>query len=203
MRTRLILGTFLVASITSAFLSGCTGAKKEAESHDHHDEAPVEETVAEAAAPQFTVDETFKQQLSGVFTAYLSLKDAFVASDAEKVKAEASTTSQAVAKVDMKLLTGAAHNDWMSYLAPIGKSLQEIQGSSDLAAQRRAFSTLSDNLYKSIKAFGLSGGEAYYEHCPMAFNNEGANWLSDKEAIRNPYFGDEMLTCGYVTEKLK
>ena len=55
------------------------------------------------------------------------MKDAFVASDAQKVKSEASTTSQAVAAVDMKLLSGAAHNDWMSYLTPIQTSLKEIE----------------------------------------------------------------------------
>jgi len=202
MKTRLTF-CILLASTMFAVLPGCTGGKKDAESHDHHEMAATEESTTEAAGPQFTVDENFKQQLNTVFTAYVSLKDAFVASDAEKVKAEASNTSQAVAKVDMKLLSGAEHNDWMSYLGSIEKSLKEIEGSSDLAVQRRAFSTLSEGLYKSIKAFGLGNGEAFYEYCPMAFNNEGAYWLSDKEAIRNPYFVDEMLTCGQVKEKLK
>jgi hypothetical protein len=91
----------------------------------------------------------------------------------------------------------------MSYLVPIQESLKEIQGGSDIEAQRKAFSALSDNLYKSVKAFGLGGREAFYEYCPMAFNNEGGYWLSDKEEIRNPYFGDKMLTCGEVKEKLK
>jgi Cu(I)/Ag(I) efflux system membrane fusion protein len=73
----------------------------------------------------------------------------------------------------------------------------------NLEDQRRAFSTLSDSLYVTIKAFGLGGTEAFYDFCPMAFNEEGAFWLSDQEAIKNPYFGDKMLTCGEVKEKLK
>jgi hypothetical protein len=119
------------------------------------------------------------------------------------VKAEAGVAAAAVEKVDMKLLAGVAHNDWMNYLAPIQTSLREIQASADIETQRKAFSTLSGNLYKSIKAFGLGDKEVYYEFCPMAFNNEGAYWLSDQEQIRNPYFGDKMLTCGNVVEKLK
>jgi Cu(I)/Ag(I) efflux system membrane fusion protein len=82
-------------------------------------------------------------------------------------------------------------------------ALKEIQASSDIEQQRKAFSALSDSVYKSIKAFGLGGATAYYEYCPMAFDNEGAYWLSDAEQIRNPYFGDKMLTCGSVKEKLK
>jgi hypothetical protein len=103
----------------------------------------------------------------------------------------------------MKLLSGAAHNDWMSYLLSIQNSLKEIENASDIEVQRKAFSALSENLYKSIKAFGLGGSEAFYEYCPMAFNNEGAYWLSDQTTIRNPYFGDAMLTCGVVKEKLQ
>ena len=99
--------------------------------------------------------------------------------DAGKVKAEASNTSQAVAGVDMKLLSGPAHNDWMSFLGPIQSSLKEIEYGQDIEAQRKAFSTLSENLYKSIKAFGLGGTEVFYDYCPMAFDNEGAYWLSD------------------------
>ena len=32
----------------------------------------------------------------------------------------------------------------------------------------------------------------------MAFNNRGARWLQDSSAIRNPYFGASMLTCGSI-----
>jgi len=208
MKTRSMVFTLLFAATSFALLSNCSGNKKEefSESHDaHKHDEPASESaaVAEASEPQFQVDNKFQEQLAGVFTSYIEMKDAFVASDASKVKSEASETKDALTKVDMKLLTGAAHNDWMNYLAPLETSLKEIEGSSDIEAQRKSFSALSDNLYKSVKAFGLGGKQAFYEYCPMAFNNEGAYWLSEQEKIRNPYFGDKMLTCGEVKEKLK
>lgn len=185
-------------------LSACSGNKNEdSGSHADHQHDVVEGKVPEASAPQFDAPEDFQHQLGNVFASYTALKDAFVASDSEKVRTEASSTSQAVGKVDMKLLTGPAHNDWMAYLTPINNSLKQIEESSDLEIQREAFSTLSDNLYKSIKAFGLGGKEAFYDFCPMAFNNEGGYWLSDSEQIQNPYFGDKMLNCGVVKEKLQ
>jgi hypothetical protein len=189
-------------------LTNCSGNKKEeasttTDSVATHEHASGSTASADASAPTFQVEASFQQQLGNVFTSYVQLKDAFVASDANKVKEQAAGTNDALAKVDMKLLTGAAHNDWMTYLSPLESSLKEIQGSSDIEVQRKAFSTLSDNMYKSAKAFGLGGKEAYYEFCPMAFNNEGAYWLSDQSQIRNPYFGDKMLTCGSVQEKLK
>jgi hypothetical protein len=37
----------------------------------------------------------------------------------------------------------------------------------------------------------------------MAFDDQGADWLSAEEQIRNPYFGDKMLKCGLVEQDLK
>jgi Cu(I)/Ag(I) efflux system membrane fusion protein len=203
MKTRLNILTLVMLSAFA--FSNCSGKKEEAKAeestHDMH--ASGSETSMEVSKPQFEVDQTFQKQLATVYTSYVGLKDAFVASDAAKVKAEASTTQSTLATVDMKLVTGAAHNDWMNYLGGLESSLKEIQATDDIEEQRKAFSTLTDNLYKSVKAFGLGGTTAYYEFCPMAFNNEGGFWLSNEKQIRNPYFGNKMLTCGVVKEKLQ
>jgi hypothetical protein len=34
----------------------------------------------------------------------------------------------------------------------------------------------------------------------MAFDFAGADWIQRGKGILNPYFGDEMLTCGSVVE---
>lgn len=211
MKTRSTFLSLLFAATAFAFLTNCSGNKKEEASethdgHDHHDStehASGSTAPAEASGPQFSVDNSFQQQLAGVFTSYVALKEAFVSSDAAKVKEQAKSTNEAISKVDMKLVSGAAQNDWMTYKSGLEASLNEIQSGTDIESQRRSFSALSDNMYKSVKAFGLAGKEAFYKFCPMAFNNEGAYWLSDQAQIRNPYFGDKMLTCGSVKEKLK
>jgi hypothetical protein len=43
----------------------------------------------------------------------------------------------------------------------------------------------------------------YYQHCLMYNDGEGANWLSKENTVRNPYFGNAMLTCGKTTETIK
>ncbi|MBX2956320.1 MAG: DUF3347 domain-containing protein [Cyclobacteriaceae bacterium] len=210
MKTKSIFFSLLFAAGSLALLN-CGGKKESADAHDHdaheHQDSAQHlsgtSNYAEAAEPTFAVDAAFQQQLAGVFTSYVTLKEAFVSSDVNKIKAEAGTTLAAIGKVDMKLLTGAAHNDWMNFVSGLNTSLQSIQATDDIEVQREGFSALSDNLYKSIKAYGLGGTNAYYEFCPMAFNNQGAFWLSNDDKIRNPYFGDKMLTCGEVKEKLK
>lgn len=197
----------LLAATTFTFIQ-CGGNKKE---ETPAEQAPVTEqehasgstATAEAAEPLFTVDTQFQQQLAGVFKLYVSLKETLVQSESVKVSAAATATLASLANTDMKLLSGAAHNDWMNYSAGIESSLKAIVASTDLEEQRQSFSSLTENLYKSIKAYGLGGAQAYYEFCPMAFDNQGGFWLSDAAEIRNPYFGDKMLTCGEVREKLK
>jgi len=198
MKSKLILYS-IVLTVVAAFYS--CGQKTESS-------APTNETSkaaepVKATQPQYATDAAFQKQLGEVFNAYAALKDGFVSTDVAKVKTDAKTTRDALGRVDMKLLNGNAHNDWMTYMTAMQKSLEEIISGTEILEQRRSFSSLSNELYKSVKAFGLGGETAYYDYCPMAFNNEGAFWLSKEDKIRNPYFGDEMLTCGEVKETLQ
>ncbi len=197
----------LIIFYAATLLFGCTGetkkSEKVSEDGEHKHEMEQDVTRSEAGKPQFSVDEIFQKQVSEVFDSYVRLKEAFVSSDATKVTEEAENTQESLNKVDMKLVTGAAHSDWMSFLKAMQTSLTAIAASDDIEAQRTEFSNLSTALYKTIKAYGLGGKTAYYEFCPMAFDDKGAYWLSDESKIRNPYFGDKMLTCGTVEEKLQ
>lgn len=192
---RVRIFTWLFCLLTIAF-PGCTG-KKENGSVD------TKESVVEPVEPRFQVDDRFRKQLSATFDEYLKLKDAFVASDADAARAAATGTRTVLTGVDASLLTGAALNDWNAYRAGMERALDAITSESDLENQRELFSDLTGSMYESVKAFGLDGEVAFYEYCPMAFDNEGGYWLSDSETIRNPYFGDKMLTCGSVQEALR
>jgi hypothetical protein len=208
MKTKEFIASLLFSG--AVLFTACSGEKKDAAATDtvtaedaEKHEAPADVTRTEAGKPQFTVDEVFQKQVTYVFDSYVKLKEAFVSSDAGKVKKEAEKTQKALGEVDMKLVSGPAHNDWMTYQGEMDSALKSINGSGDIEKQREEFSRLSSSLYKTIKAYGLADKTAYYEFCPMAFNDKGAYWLSDEEKIRNPYFGDKMLTCGSVEETLQ
>ncbi len=72
-----------------------------------------------------------------------------------------------------------------------------------LDGRRLAFQMVSDQLYDLLRVTPLKNAVIFRQYCPMAFDNKGAHWLSDKTEIVNPYFGDEMLHCGAVTDTLK
>lgn len=145
----------------------------------------------------------FTMQLNEVADKYIKLKNAFVASNVQQAKQAAQDIVKALNKVDMKLLTGDKHNQWMSYEGKLKTQTNVIATNSNLETQRLAFSVVSDQLYHAIKTFGLMDKTLYYQFCPMAFNNKGAYWLSEKKNIENPYFGMQMLTCGETKEVVK
>src|SRR5690606_8985674 len=74
-----------------------------------------------------------------------------------------------------------------------------IAQASDLDQQRAAFQSLSDRLILLEEKVG-SEQLVYKQYCPMADQDKGAYWLSEDEAVRNPYVGESMLKCGEVVE---
>ncbi len=150
-----------------------------------------------------SIDPKFSQQLATLLTPYLKMKDALVASDAKTANQESKDFSTALKKVDMNLLQGESHINWMQKLNMMEKTSAAIQIENDLEKQRALFSDLTNALYASIKMYSVNGLHAYYQYCPMAFDNKGAYWLSLDKEISNPYFGEQMLTCGVTKETLK
>ncbi len=140
----------------------------------------------------------FKEQLFSLASAYLTLKDALVATDSKESKGAARQVTTRLQKVDMSLLQGDAHHYWMEQQSAIEAHSEKIATSDDVELQRDQFDFLSQALIKSVKTFGIGESTLYVQHCPMANGDEGADWLSEEKEIRNPYFGEQMLTCGIV-----
>ena len=149
------------------------------------------------------VNAKFKEQLQGVYNTYIFVKNAFVASKADEVSKQARNLKSELKKVDMGLLEGNAHMEWMKHLEKLNQEIEKISISNDIEKQRLSFSKFNDTFYESLKTFGLHHGTVYYQYCPMANSDTGAYWFSDIKEIENPYFGEMMLSCGETRETLK
>jgi len=147
------------------------------------------------------VPEEFKAQLEHVMATYVHLKDAFVASNTSSALEELVLFDSALNYIDMKLLKGEAHMFWMNQLKAISSHSATMKTKSNLEDQRKEFSNISDLLIATSKSLGLNE-KMFIQYCPMAFDNQGANWLSADKEIRNPYFGDKMLKCGEITDSI-
>lgn len=129
-----------------------------------------------------------------VLNSYLKLKDAFVASDIQKVENAATYVLGNLKKIKTSNLTemGKAH------FVKIDEMLNAILKDSNLENQRANFVVLNENIIAIAMNINTLEYPFYVQKCPMANQNKGGLWLSESKEIKNPYYGDAMLTCGSV-----
>jgi Cu(I)/Ag(I) efflux system membrane fusion protein len=77
-----------------------------------------------------------------------------------------------------------------------------LLGETTLDNKRKSFYTLSEQMHDLMKLVEYHGQVVYQIHCPMAFKGEGANWLSNTAAIRNPYIPKKMISCGNIIDTI-
>ena len=149
------------------------------------------------------VSDEFRGQIRAVVEKYLSLHEALAGDDMGRAVTAAKSATESLSQVDMSLLSGEPHNVWMARNGGMSKALDAIQKAAGIKAARKAFETLSNELIAVVEQFGIPETQQLYRiHCPMSFNNKGADWLQADKEIRNPYFGASMLNCGEVTEEI-
>lgn len=136
--------------------------------------------------------ETGKKLLPQLLTDYYNIKDALVAGNAATASLKATDFIKTLNGVDYKIISEGNVNTLL-------KDAGKISGSTDIKKQREYFSNFSDNMIAVAKAIKLNDKEIYLQYCPM----KKASWISSEKAIKNPYSGSSMLTCGQVTETLK
>ncbi len=163
--------------------------------------APIKDTT-KVQVDQANMNHHDANPLHNLMEQYFALKDALVASDAVATAAKASAMLTAYTAIKMETLNPAEHNAWMKVEKTIQLNVQHISETKDIKHQREYFMALSSDMYPLMKV-ALSTTPVYYQFCPMANDGKGANWLSKEMAIKNPYYGSMMLSCGRVVETLK
>ncbi|QSS97996.1 efflux RND transporter periplasmic adaptor subunit [Psychroflexus sp. ALD_RP9] len=82
-------------------------------------------------------------------------------------------------------------------------NLKIQQDFRNIEALRNEFQLISEIMIKIVKKAKNLPETIYIQNCPMADHNSGADWLSNSDAIRNPYFGSAMLKCGSVIDSIQ
>ena len=131
-------------------------------------------------------------QASQLLQSYFNIKNALVAGNVKIASTNAEQFLQAVNDGDLKTI---GKDNRKALLQAAG----QISHSKNIQQQREYFATLSTNMYALAKVVKLNTAPIYYSYCPM----KKTYWLSNDKAIKNPYFGNAMLTCGEVTETIQ
>jgi Protein of unknown function (DUF3347) len=156
--------------------------------------------------------EAFNAAFGKMMDAYYALKNDFVNWDSTKAGTDATTLKQLAQQVPYNTLQADSNIvlTAKNFSDEIANQSDALNKANNIEAKRRAFSTISDNLYSLINTVKYDREVIYHDMCPMAFNeSEQAYWLSRDSAISNPYFGNKhpkyksgMITCGEVEDSI-
>ena len=140
----------------------------------------------------FAQDSNNQAQLSQLLNAYYQVKNALIEGNSTTAALEAQSFLKTANGISNRTISEGSRN-------ALVKDAGAISDSKDIKKQREVFANFSTNMYALAKSLKLSTEPIYYQYCPM----KKAYWLSSDKAVKNPYYGSAMLTCGKVTETIQ
>lgn len=134
----------------------------------------------------FTAGSLHAQDADSLLSRYYDIKNALVSSDLEAASGAVSAFRKTIEE----------EKDFPQKNALL-KVAVNMDKTTDLEKQRSLFKDLSTSMWQLVQASASLSQDVYYQYCPM----KKAYWLSNEAAVKNPYYGAKMLTCGSVKDK--
>ena len=175
--------------------------------YDREAKIPVEESAAEMNNSMEMTSTHMNESIDlspmeAIFENYFNLKDELVKSDDKSTSEKAKRLMTVINMVKMQELKSDVHTVWMKVMNDLKSDTDKIANATNIEKQRASFITLSENMYQLMKVSKIET-PIYFQHCPMANDGKGANWLSKENQVKNPYYGSKMMSCGKTIETIK
>jgi hypothetical protein len=140
--------------------------------------------------------------VSTVIDHYLHVKNALAGDNAEEAASGAKALAESLGQVDRSRYTAGQQTTLNDVFEDLKEHAEHTAANAgNIGRQREHFIGMSEDVEELVKNFG-SHKTLYLDHCPMANNDKGANWVSEKEEIVNPYMGKRMPKCGKMEQVL-
>jgi hypothetical protein len=148
------------------------------------------------------VDAGVTASIDKLVSDYMKIKDALVADDTSAASDAAGIMSGDLKSIDKSKFTADQKKSYENNEADLKENAEHINAKKVIDHQREHFGMMSDDMSDLVKAFGCTN-TLYTDHCPMANDNKGANWLSATKKVMNPFMGKKDMTCGKAIEIIK
>jgi len=158
---------------------------------------------AEVATLEGPAAAAFREALAPLFEAYLAAQVALANDDEAGARAALESLAAGLQAPAFAALSGDAAELWRREHGELEAAHHAVHGAGDIAGVRVAFEALTRSVIALAELAGNPlESDLRVVHCPMAFDDEGADWIQVGDVVANPYFGDEMLRCGAVVRAL-
>jgi Cu(I)/Ag(I) efflux system membrane fusion protein len=144
------------------------------------------------------VPKEYEVALGQVLEHYLALHRALASDDLAAAKGSMQKAVTATEKLHAKG-PGAFADGWQAISRQLLVHGKHLGHASTLDEARLPFRDVSQQIATLLRVFGNPLEDTVHlAFCPMALNNEGAEWVQRSATIENPYFGASMHRCGEV-----
>ena len=147
--------------------------------------------------------EEFQRDLNKLVETYLALKDALVQGDEDMAATLSKEFYAELQQIEAGQLEGEAKEFWQEKQRSLLQHSAMNTNKENLQELRENFVFLSEAMIKIVSTFGMGNEQIFVDYCPMANSDAGAYWLSEIREIRNPYYGEAMLTCGEIVAEIE
>jgi hypothetical protein len=167
------------------------------------DEKAKEPEIPQGPLTKSANSEAFNQSFGQLMKMYYELKEDFIYEN-DKISTHATSLMAATDSLKLAELKGDSMiiSTAKMYAEGISSEIKGLQGEKTLEGKRKSFQMISDQLYDLVRTVRYDRSVIYHDYCPMAFNDQGANWLSNTRDIRNPYIPKKMINCGEVKDSI-
>lgn len=160
------------------------------------------DTLSQEVGKSTVNEQTQNFTIASIVKDYLVLKNALVADNDKAAFSAGKQLFNTLNKVDMKAIPANKHKEYMEIAENAKENAEHIgDNAGKVDHQREHFASLSKDISDLITLFGTTQ-KLYQDFCPMYNDGKGAIWISEAKAIKNPYYGNQMLTCGSVKKEL-
>jgi uncharacterized protein YfiM (DUF2279 family) len=145
-----------------------------------------------AASPARADTASFDKAMQPVLTQYLTIHKALSGDTVKGVAKAAKKLASLTKALKPKRVTGKHAKHYATLPAKLKAAAQKVAKAKGIKAQREAYKALSRPMALWATMSKPAGVNVVF--CSMA----KGSWLQRTKAIRNPYYGAKMLTCGQV-----
>ena len=202
---------FSLLAVGTFALTSCKENKEQkstTETSMKHDMSTMSDSAAMgnmATDEEVTVTEAKKSSadLTELYSHYTHLTFALSGDDDQEAVSAAKGILTSFPKIDKNGFSSEQKKEFADLESSISEHAEHIaDNAGKIDHQREHLDLISADFYDLLKDFGTPK-PVYKVFCPMYNDNKGAFWLSDSREVKNPYYGNEMLSCGEVQEEIK
>ncbi len=198
---------FTVIILAIAMISCQSNNKKKSEDNnettEHHHDAVESHNPEVIDVKSEVVSKSIQTtSIDNIVNEYLNLKNALTKDNSNEAAIAGKKIVLEISKIDVSSLTKEQKQVFDDVMDDAEENAEHIgDNANKIDHQREHFALLSKDVNDIVSVFKTSK-KLYQDFCPMYDNGKGAIWVSETKEIKNPYYGNKMLSCGSIKKEL-